>query len=571
MSFQTGLSGLNAASRNLEVIGHNIANANTTGMKAGRAEFSEIYASSLGATGGTNVGIGVQVATVAQMFTQGNLKITGNQLDLAINGTGFFHVKGTDGTPMFTRNGEFKLDKEGFVVTNNGAKLQKFSTDAAGQITSRVHSDLQFPTQGIPPRVTGIPNVNLASLGVQIGGNLSATAPILPPPTAPLTPAQRSISTTTVAFDALGSPVPIQLYFVKTAANTWDVVASSDDGNTLLTGGGTLSFDVDGRLVTTPPPTLADITIPAATPPSTVPSTTLNIPITLANPGGTPNISQIGPNTGIFAGAPPAQSASRGIEVSANLDARAPILSAPIASPLTADQKRFGTALNVFDSQGSPMPIQIYFIKTAANTWQVAASRDNGNNLLPGGGTLGFDGNGVLTTSAQTHITIPAATAPATVPITALSIPLSFTDADNNPTVTQFGANFGIVDLKQDGYSTGNLTSIDIGEDGLIMARFSNGISRAEGQLTLANFRNLQGLQPLNGGFWAETFRSGQPIPGTPQNAGLGLVRQNALEESNVELTQELVNMMVAQRSYQANAQTIRTQDQILQTLVNMR
>ena len=103
------------------------------------------------------------------------------------------------------------------------------------------------------------------------------------------------------------------------------------------------------------------------------------------------------------------------------------------------------------------------------------------------------------------------------------------------------------------------------------MARFSNGISRAEGQLTLANFRNLQGLQPLNGGFWAATFRSGEPIPGTPQNAGLGLVRQNALEESNVELTQELVNMMVAQRSYQANAQTIRTQDQVLQTLVNMR
>ncbi len=430
MSFQTGLSGLNAASRNLEVIGHNIANANTTGMKASRAEFSELYASSLGATGGTNVGIGVQVATVAQMFTQGNLKMTGNQLDLAINGTGFFPVKGTDGTPMFTRNGEFKLDQGGFVITNNGARLQQFAINAAGLPGTEL-SDLRLPTGGINPRATGV---------------------------------------------------------------------------------------------------------------------------TPANPN------------------------SRGIELSANLDARAPILPPP-GAPLTAEQRRFGTALTAFDAQGSDLPIQIYFIKTGANTWEVRASQDNGTTLLPGGGPLTFDGNGQLNLplTGWTNITIPAATPPAIVPSAAMNIPITLTSPptlahpNGTPTVTQFGANFSLFDLKQDGYATGNLTSIDIGEDGLIMSRFSNGISRAEGQLALANFRNLQGLQPLNGGFWAETFRSGQPNMGTPQNAGLGLVRQNALEESNVELTQELVNMMVAQRSYQANAQTIRTQDQVLQTLVNMR
>jgi len=279
-------------------------------------------------------------------------------------------------------------------------------------------------------------------------------------------------------------------------------------------------------------------------------------------------------------GVSPTNLTSRGIELSANLDARVtPVTGGAVIVPLPPEQRRFGTAINAFDAQGNSLPIQIYFIKTNPNEWQVVASSDNGNTVLPGGGTLNFDGNGVLFPfpPALANITIPTAIAPATVPSVDLDIPITLatptTTAHPNgtPTVTQFGANFSIFDLKQDGYSTGNLTSVDIGEDGLIMARFSNGISRAEGQLALANFRNVQGLQPLNGGFWAETFRSGQPNLGDPQSAGLGLVRQSALEESNVELTQELVNMMVAQRSYQANAQTIRTQDQILQTLVNMR
>ena len=124
MAFGTGLSGHNAASKNLDVIGHNIANGNTTGMKAGRAEFSEMYANSLGAAGGSNGGIGVALATVATQFTQGNLKTTGNNLDMAVNGEGFFRVKMTDGSTAFTRNGEFKLDKSGYIITNAGARVQ---------------------------------------------------------------------------------------------------------------------------------------------------------------------------------------------------------------------------------------------------------------------------------------------------------------------------------------------------------------------------------------------------------------------------------------------------------------
>src|SRR5690606_721890 len=108
MGFQQGLSGLNAASRNLDVIGHNIANSNTTGFKGSRAEFADIVASSIGAAGGSNAGIGVEVAGVAQQFSQGNITITGNNLDVAINGGGFFRLQQPDGSPAYTRAGNFK-------------------------------------------------------------------------------------------------------------------------------------------------------------------------------------------------------------------------------------------------------------------------------------------------------------------------------------------------------------------------------------------------------------------------------------------------------------------------------
>ncbi len=448
MSFQTGLSGLNASSRNLDVIGHNIANANTTGMKASRIEFAELYASSLGAAGGSNAGIGVQVATVSQLFTQGNIKVTGNQLDLAINGSGFFQVKATDGSTLYSRNGEFKLDKDGYIITNNGARLQGYATDEVGKRTSVVTQDLKLPTgASIDPRATGTgPEPN----GISITANLDARA------------------------EALG-------------------------------------------------------------------------PLTITNP-----TTPAGPDA------------------------------------LSADAKQYGTALNVFDGQGNAIPVQLYFVKNAAraddpatttvneavpaNSWEVYASLDGGRNVI-GGASLGrmvFDSSGKLASSSVNDLVI-AATTPATIPSATLTIPINLQDEAGRSTITQFGSKFGVFDLKQDGYSSGELTSIDIGENGVILARYSNGVSKAEGQVALGNFRNLQGLQPVNGGYWSETFASGQVVLGGPQEGRLGLIRQSALEESNVDLTQELVNMIVAQRSYQANAQTIKTQDQIQQTLVNLR
>ena len=121
MSFQQGLSGLNAASKNLEVIGNNVANANTFGAKASRAEFGDMYASALAGSGNA-IGIGVNLQAVTQQFSQGNITTTANAMDLAINGSGFFEVR-TNGQTQYTRNGQFQINKDGYIVTNQGAQL----------------------------------------------------------------------------------------------------------------------------------------------------------------------------------------------------------------------------------------------------------------------------------------------------------------------------------------------------------------------------------------------------------------------------------------------------------------
>jgi flagellar hook protein FlgE len=187
-----------------------------------------------------------------------------------------------------------------------------------------------------------------------------------------------------------------------------------------------------------------------------------------------------------------------------------------------------------------------------------------GGTALNGGaavGTLTFGTGGVLTTAAPFNISLTSTNGAAT--------PQTFT-LDFTGT-TQFGAQFGVTRITQDGYAAGKLAGFSIGADGTILGRYSNGQTRAQGQITLASFANPQGLVPLGGNQWAESSVSGQPIVGAPQGGNLGTLQSGALEESNIDLTRELVDMITAQRIYQANAQTIKTQDQMLQTLVNLR
>lgn len=411
MSFQQGLSGLNAAAKQLDVVGNNVANSNTVGFKQARAEFSDVYAASLTGSGGSQVGIGVKLATVAQQFTQGNITSTNNPLDIAINGNGFFRMM-ENNIPTYTRNGQFQINKEGFIVDAGGKFLTGYGLDATGAIA------------------------------------------------------------------AGAEPIPLVI-------NTADA----------------------------PPQTTSEA------------KGTLNLDSRLTPPVNTP------------------------------LD---------IADPTTYNNS---TAVTIYDSLGNSHTLQSYFVKSSTvGDWDVYTAVDGafttGVNATTPTFTLTFDGTGTSPTpSTPQAITFPVTTG-ATTPV---AMTLDYT------TSTQFGSNFSINNLTQDGFASGRLAGFNASSDGKIVGRYTNGQSKVLGQVVLTRFVNPNGLQNLGGNAWTVTASSGEPQTGAPGTGLLGVLQSSAVEDSNVDITQELVNMITAQRFYQANAQTIKAQDQVLQTLVNLR
>lgn len=421
MAFDTAVSGIKAATADLGVIGNNVANSSTTGFKTSRAEFADVYATSLLGAGGNAIGKGVTLASVTQEFTQGNISFTNNALDLAISGNGFFQLS-DGGAALYTRAGNFQVDNEGFIVNNEGHRLQAFQIDSLGNITGQL-GDLQLDTSLIDPNPTGDVDItsNLDSREAAplnpFGGPFDAFAT---PPTAP-DPDSYNATTSTTVYDGLGNPHVLSMYFVKTAtANEWEAHTLIDGVTT--SGPDTLTFQSNGQFD----------------------PTTLPVEISVAG--------------------------------------WAPLNSAGLPSG------------------------------AAAQTFNIALSNS-----------------------------------------------------------TQFGAEFAVSTINQDGYTTGQLRGLEIDDTGVAFARYTNGQARALGQVAVAGFTNPNGLQPLGDTNWSETFSSGPATLGEPGTSGLGVLQSGALEDSNVEITEQLVNMIVAQRNFQANAQVIQTEDAVTQTIINLR
>lgn len=412
MPFRIALSGLNAATADLNVIGNNIANNATTGFKGSRAEFGDIYAaSSLGASSNA-IGSGVRLQKVGQQFAQGTVNFTNNNLDLAINGSGFFRLN-DNGTTVYSRAGSFGVDKDGFVVNSTGQRLTAFQATSTGAITG-ARGDLKLSTADIPPKVSGT---------ITVGANLNAAATV-----------------PGVAFSTAGPAAP--------------------------------------------------------------------------DPASYNN----------------------------------------------------STSLTVYDSLGAPHLTTIYFRKAAAaNTWDAYTQVDN---IFPisGPASLVFSNTGVLTTPAAPGNIGPLAfTIPPPSGAAALSLTLNYTNT------TQLGNAFGVNSLTQDGYANGRLSGLSIDNSGVVSARYTNGQSSSLGQVILTNFANPQGLQQLGNTSWAETFTSGAALDGAPGTGSLGAIQSGALEGSNVDLTEQLVNMITAQRNFQANAQVISAADTVTQAIINIR
>lgn len=254
---------------------------------------------------------------------------------------------------------------------------------------------------------------------------------------------------------------------------------------------------------------------------------------------------------------PTATSAST---IQVNLDARSSVAVTPF-SVANAATYSGATSMTVYDSLGKDHSLSLYFSKTGSNSWDVYSTVDGTAVSPTASGTLTFGTNGLMTSTGQITLAMPVGADAGGTQTAVLDL----------SGVTQYGAAFGVNQLSQNGAATGKLAGFSIAPDGQILGRYSNGKSKLQGQVALANFINPQGLSPQSGNSWSESPASGQPIVGEPGTGNLGLLQSGALESSAVDMTAELVNMITAQRVYQANAQTIKTQDQVMQTLVNMR
>ncbi|WP_410499219.1 flagellar hook protein FlgE [Chitinibacter sp. S2-10] len=446
MGFQQGVSGLNASAKQLDVIGNNVANVNTVGFKGSRAEFADIYASTFASSSNT-AGIGARVTTIAQQFGQGNTTTTNNPLDLAITGNGFFRMQDRTGSISYARNGQFQMDKEGYIV-NNGQYLTGWGVDQATGtfLQGSTPQPIQLQFANIGAKATG--GTGVSGAGLNLGINLNATDKVLTAPYSSSDPTSYNYSTSATVFDSLGVAHTQTFYFVKDAppatsppTQTWSVYYSLDgkdvntNGTVSPTAGtllkGTLTYDANGQYQ----------------------SYTSNI-------------------------VPPATSASGGN------DDWFSVVSGP-------------TGIN---NGSNGLDFQLYFDKS-----------------------------------------------------------------------TQFGSPYNLNTLTQDGYTDGILTGLSVSKEGVVQGRYSNGQTRDVAKVVLATFPNNQGLQPLGDNRWAESFASGQPLVNSPGQGSTGFLQAAAVEDSNVDLTSELVNLITAQRNYQANAQTVKAQDTILQTIVNLR
>jgi flagellar hook protein FlgE len=505
MSFNIALSGLNAAQKDLDVSSNNIANVSTVGFKESRAEFVDVYASSLLAAGKTKVGDGVLTADVAQQFSQGSIQFTNNALDLAITGNGFFAtVPELDSLERsYTRAGQFKLNADNFVVNSQGGHLLGFPVNPDGSSASvslSTAEPIRIPTASGAPTKTSTVDVRM---NLPAGDSYISNAPGNFDPDDPLT---FNNSTSVTIFDSLGDSHVMTYYFVKDnpseAPNQWMMFAA-----------------VDGKVID-----LADDPVVQAAADALVVTETATV-------------------------------------------AAAQITYNAIASPTAADLNTLNTAKTALENAISATTPQGGNISGALSPGGVKGARlvyGSSGDFISQSPTLA---NGGIRTVAFTDHLPNGADA-------TQSVQIDFNLDPNGPNPnepTQFASNFEVTALNQDGLAVGRLTGIDIGVDGLVRATYSNGTSQPLSRIALVNFSNEQGLSQVGGTNWKESLVSGEALAGEGGSGTFGTINSSALEQSNVNLTTELIDLISAQRNFQANSRALEVDNQLNQTILQIR
>lgn len=454
--FNIGLSGLSSTQRALEVTSNNIANASTAGYKTASSEFSAIY------NGGQRSG--VNVAAVNENFEKtGNLVKTGQNLDLAITGKGFF-VVAENGRLAFTQAGQFGLDADRYIINNNGNKLQGFGIDERGNLIPGVLTDLKIEAANIPAKATE--NINF-SLNLNSASGLIPlkTYTVTPPAPMPSTPKADAFdpkngsafnySQSSEVFDSLGNSHTLTQYFNHSGPNQWDVV-----------------YYMDGK------PLTADA-------------------LNWTGKSATPTLT-------------------------AALDSAGNVV------------ENVGVLRMTFGTDGQLRPL------------------DNP-------ATLPADDNNTTDAAGRRKVSVsfnPDGASP-------MAIQLNLVKS------TQFGSAFGLYENKADGFTSGEFSGVSVAEDGKVLATFSNGATKLQGQIALASFANPQGLESANNTMWYASEQSGAAIIGAAGEGSFGKLLAGSYMGSNVDISGQLVDLMSFQQSYQANAKTISTADEMMQILFN--
>jgi flagellar hook protein FlgE len=550
------VSGLNANGSALSIIGNNIANTGTVGFKSSRANFADLVNASIGGASGSNQsGIGVFLSGVQSNFTQGSLQTTNNALDLAVDGNGFFQVADPTGGAFYTRAGQFNISKNGDVVNPDGLKLQGYQADSLGNITGTM-TDINLATTTSPPNATTKVNIaaNLDSQATTIGV------------------AAKLVSSAASATTTAAGNLSFNINLNGDGAKTVTVAAG-------LTGSALASAIQTGvrALVAT------DLFKAAAYKGFTATYDTSNKFNFTSGVTGVPNTAG---STGTVV-----VTANGGDTLAGNLNLTAGVSTTGtdflISDPTT--ESNFSTGLTVFDSIGLGHVLTTYFTKIGANTWNynqvvdsskvdVTSGFSSGNNANVASGIITFNTTGALDRESSliyhntggTGIDFTSA-APAQTIATNFGTSVTTDGGTGLDMTTQFGSLSALVNQSQDGYASGSLQGVAVAADGTVSGRFSNGQLRTLAQVALARFNNPQGLAKIGKNLLAEAGPSGSPIVGKPDSSGLGRLLSSELELSNVDLGEEFINLIGAQRGFQANARVVTTADEILGELVNLK
>ncbi len=504
------LSGINAASAGMGVISNNIANSQTVGFKSSRAEFSDLFSGPQQSPGN-----GVRVGAITQNFTQGTISGTGRDLDMAVDGDGFFVVKDTTGKydHIYTRNGSFKLDKNGYLTTQSGNQVQgyllneKISTEknpvfdttlssinlkalntvpkATDQMTFDINLDGQQKNnvdkdnKGVAQTNLNTPPVNNLSLLTNTNGaNTYSGFP--------------DFSTNKIIHDTLGGEHRLTANYYKRDVVTKANSTVDANGNTVAAGAGTKY-------------------------------TSWIVQYTMED---------YDKATGTWKTSGHTESATPG--------------------QATADE---GMLFELrFDTNGNLIDVrkQNDTNTTAAGGNSNPQGQNTANAELPASGWTSVGKNANMKWVIDT-------------PLTGANDPLGNPKAQtiaiqaDMSNMSQFAGSYNLRGVTQNGFKIGDLVGINTGSDGTINARYSNGRSVPVARLGLANFTDKNALEKLGGQTYAETFQSGTVQLSAPQTNGFGSIKSGSLEYSNVDTTGELVNMIQTQRMYQASTQVIST------------